>query len=180
MPRFNFKIFPRYRRISMRELTGITQFKRNLSRKLHLTWVRDPTTPFKNANRRMKRQMGYYSAPMQGMRAIQRAIKRARSSSGVTKTGDIESSSSTPKRGNGIERATNRYTPDGQRDNDILLNQAIAIAYKHNFVSASLFQRHLQLNYSQASLLIDRLEQEGIVGHSEGGRPCPVLITREE
>jgi len=69
MPR-HIKLFPRYRRPSVNEILGITQAKRRVSRKYHLATLRDPMTPWKNAERRAKRRMGYYSEPMKMARKL--------------------------------------------------------------------------------------------------------------
>ena len=65
-----FKIFPRYRRPSLGSLLGVTQAKRNISRKLGLATLRDPTTPLKNLERRELRKVGYYSEPLKAARAF--------------------------------------------------------------------------------------------------------------
>jgi hypothetical protein len=59
----------RYRRPSVNELLGISQAKRRISRKLGLATLRDPTTPIKNMERRMRNRAGYYSEPMKLARA---------------------------------------------------------------------------------------------------------------
>jgi hypothetical protein len=47
-----FKLFPRHRRLSLRELLGISQASHQVSRKHHLRIVRDPMSPLKNAEQR--------------------------------------------------------------------------------------------------------------------------------
>ncbi len=69
MPR-RFKLFPRYRKPSVNELLGITQARRRVSRKLGLATLRDPRTPIRNLERRMKRRAGYYSEPMKAARRM--------------------------------------------------------------------------------------------------------------
>ena len=42
--------------------------------------------------------------------------------------------------------------------------------------STSLIQRHLRIGYNRAARLIDRMEEEGIIGPSDGtSRPRPLL-----
>ena len=64
------KLFPRYRKPSLGSLLGVTQAKRKISRDLGLATLRDPTTPIKNAERRLLRKAGYYSEPMKMARAF--------------------------------------------------------------------------------------------------------------
>ena len=58
-----FTLFPRDWRPSLGELLGISQAKRQVSRKHRLRIVRDPSAPLKNAERRAKRRVGYYRGP---------------------------------------------------------------------------------------------------------------------
>ena len=48
--------------------------------------------------------------------------------------------------------------------------------------STSLLQRHFTVGYSRAARMIDRLEEEGVIGESNGAKPREVLMTykREE
>ena len=62
------------------------------------------------------------------------------------------------------------------RRKDDLLEEAIAEVRKHNRASVSLLQRRLRIGYSRAARLIDLLEEQGIVGPSQGtGRSREVL-----
>lgn len=60
--------FFRYRRPSLSEIFGVSQAKRRVSRKIGLATLRDPNTPLRNAERRVKNQLGYYSEPMKAAR----------------------------------------------------------------------------------------------------------------
>ena len=53
-----FKLFPRGWQLSLGELLGISQAKRQVSRKHRLRIVRDPSAALKNAERRAKRRVG--------------------------------------------------------------------------------------------------------------------------
>jgi hypothetical protein len=71
-----FRLPPRYRRPSLGEFTGITQSRRRLSRKHHLRTLLDPASPLKNAERRIKYRMGYYSEPAKFARFVLRFFAR--------------------------------------------------------------------------------------------------------
>jgi len=79
-----------------------------------------------------------------------------------------------------IESGANPNAMDEAQTDEAMLKQAIQLARKHNFVSTSLLQRKLRVGFNQASKLIDLLEQRGIVGPSEGGRPRSVLLTEDD
>jgi hypothetical protein len=60
----SFRLFPRHRRPGLWEMVGTTQVKRRVSRKSRLRAITDPLYRLENAERRAKRKLGYYSAPM--------------------------------------------------------------------------------------------------------------------
>jgi hypothetical protein len=64
------KLFPRYRRPSIRTLLGITQTEKAVKRNLGIynnpVWKAEHMMP--NAQRRLKRRAGYYSTPMKVFR----------------------------------------------------------------------------------------------------------------
>jgi hypothetical protein len=67
-----FKLFPRYRNLSLGELLGISQAWRHVSRKYHLRIVGDPMSPLKNARRRAKGRSNRYSPLMMFVRFLRR------------------------------------------------------------------------------------------------------------
>ncbi len=79
-----------------------------------------------------------------------------------------------------IETGANPDALDEQEADEATFKQAVALARRHNFVTVALLQRRLKLGYNKASVLLDRLEQEGIIGASEGGRPRPVLLMEDD
>lgn len=71
------------------------------------------------------------------------------------------------------------YIQKGDNDDD-LVDEAVNILKDHEFASASLLQRRLQIGYARAARLIDLLEERGIVGEASGIKPRKVLINVEE
>ena len=68
---------------------------------------------------------------------------------------------------------------DDERDD--LLDDAIALLRQHERASTSLLQRRLRIGYPRAARLMDKLEDEGIIGPPEsGGRWREVLILEED
>ena len=58
---------------------------------------------------------------------------------------------------------------------DSLFEQAASLAHSQKTLSVSLLQRRLRIGYPRAARLMDELEDEGIVGAGEPGKPRPVL-----
>lgn len=58
---------------------------------------------------------------------------------------------------------------------DQLYDQAVALVTSSRQASISWVQRRLRIGYNRAARMIERMEREGIVSSSEGGRPREVL-----
>ena len=71
--------------------------------------------------------------------------------------------------------ADNGGTASGNTDGDSLFDQAASLAQSQKTLSVSLLQRRLRIGYPRAARLMDELEDEGIVGAGEPGKPRPVL-----
>jgi DNA segregation ATPase FtsK/SpoIIIE, S-DNA-T family len=78
-------------------------------------------------------------------------------------------------------------SPDGDsdeaefhRDEDPLLEEAIALVAQMGTASTSMLQRRLRLGYTRAGRLIDMLERRGIISGYEGSKPRQVLITEAD
>jgi len=64
----------------------------------------------------------------------------------------------------------------GDVDNeDSLYEEAKAIARQAGKVSATLLQRKLQVGYSRAARMLDMMEEEGIIGPTQGAKPREVI-----
>ncbi len=62
---------------------------------------------------------------------------------------------------------------------DELYQEALKIAYKYGKISVSMLQRKLRIGYNRAARLVEKMEEEGIVGPSDGVRPRPVIGPRK-
>jgi DNA segregation ATPase FtsK/SpoIIIE, S-DNA-T family len=54
---------------------------------------------------------------------------------------------------------------------DPKLNEAMAIAARHGFISASFLQRQLKLGYNRAARLVEMMEHKGWVAPADGAKP---------
>jgi len=64
-------------------------------------------------------------------------------------------------------------------EKDALFEKAAELILLTGHASASYLQRKLKLGYARAARIIDQMEQEGIVGPSEGSKPREILIDSE-
>lgn len=60
---------------------------------------------------------------------------------------------------------------------DDLYDEAVETVCRAGKASASLLQRRLRVGYARAARLLDILEQQGVIGPSEGAKPRSVLIS---
>lgn len=63
---------------------------------------------------------------------------------------------------------------------DELFEDALEIVREARTASTSLLQRRLRIGYNRAARLIEDLEQAGVIGQADGGRPRPVLLDEED
>jgi S-DNA-T family DNA segregation ATPase FtsK/SpoIIIE len=66
------------------------------------------------------------------------------------------------------------------REGDVLLEDALNIAFEYNQLSTSMLQRKLQVGYARAGRIIDDLEDRGIISGPNGSKPRQILITEDE
>ncbi|MDQ2652952.1 MAG: DNA translocase FtsK [Chloroflexota bacterium] len=64
-------------------------------------------------------------------------------------------------------------------DDDPLFDQALSIVRQQGTASASMLQRRLRVGYNRAARLIERMEDEGIIGAADGIRGRPVLLAED-
>jgi len=71
--------------------------------------------------------------------------------------------------------------PWGDSDEkDEMFEEAVKLILHTGQASASYLQRRLKLGYARASRLIDQMEQEGILGPSEGSKPREILVDAKD
>lgn len=62
------------------------------------------------------------------------------------------------------------------KDEDSLYGEALKVITENRKASASLLQRRLKVGYARAARLLDILEENGVVGPSNGAKPREILI----
>jgi S-DNA-T family DNA segregation ATPase FtsK/SpoIIIE len=68
------------------------------------------------------------------------------------------------------------WSSDREEQLDPMYDKAVEITRQHTRVSASLLQRRLGVGYNRAARLVDLMEERGVVGAAEGGKPREVLF----
>ncbi|MCD6221219.1 DNA translocase FtsK [bacterium] len=70
-------------------------------------------------------------------------------------------------------------SPKGKIDDDILYQEAKNIVLTARIASISMLQRRLNIGFNRAAKLVERMEQEGIVGPYVEGKPRKVILQEE-
>jgi S-DNA-T family DNA segregation ATPase FtsK/SpoIIIE len=69
---------------------------------------------------------------------------------------------------------------DGTGTGDDIYDRAVAVVKRERKASTSLLQRKLNIGYGRAARIIDRMEEEGIIGADRGaGKPREVYASEE-
>ncbi len=72
------------------------------------------------------------------------------------------------KRGQGGDDSGMESVPDGD---DPKWDEALAIAQRQGFISASFLQRSLKIGYNRAARMVEQMEAKGLVGGADGAKP---------
>jgi S-DNA-T family DNA segregation ATPase FtsK/SpoIIIE len=75
-----------------------------------------------------------------------------------------------------VIKSTGEYAWENLDEKDGLYDKAVELVLATGQASASYLQRKLKLGYARASRIIDQMEQEGILGPSEGSKPREILV----
>lgn len=78
-----------------------------------------------------------------------------------------------------LEEDDEMNTQELSNGDDELYREALKIAYQYGKISTSMLQRKLRIGYNRAARLVERMEEEGIIGPSDGVRPRPVIAPRK-
>jgi len=71
-------------------------------------------------------------------------------------------------------------TVEANDEDEELYQEAISVVIENGKASTSLLQRRLRIGFNRAARLIERMEQEGLVGPYEGSKPRKVIVNRGE
>ncbi len=63
---------------------------------------------------------------------------------------------------------------------DPMFNEAASVVVEAGQASPTMLQKKLKLGYARASRVMDQLEENGIVGPSQGAKPREILISKQE
>jgi len=75
-----------------------------------------------------------------------------------------------------VLRKPSGHVPEEFGEKDELFERAVELVLVTGQASASYLQRKLKLGYARASRIIDQMEQEGIVGPSEGSKAREIIV----
>jgi S-DNA-T family DNA segregation ATPase FtsK/SpoIIIE len=78
-----------------------------------------------------------------------------------------------------LDLPSSNESGDDGGDDDPLWDQAMEIVRQQGTASASMLQRRLRIGYNRAARLIERMEDDGIIGPADGLRGRPVLLGEE-
>jgi S-DNA-T family DNA segregation ATPase FtsK/SpoIIIE len=75
-----------------------------------------------------------------------------------------------------VLKSTSEHFSGDLGDKDELYDKAVELILGSGQASVSYLQRRMKLGYARAARIIDQMEQEGILGASEGSKPREILV----
>lgn len=63
---------------------------------------------------------------------------------------------------------------------DEMYEKALSIVGLTGYASTSMIQRKLKIGYNRAASLLEKMEEEGIVGPPDGSKPREILVDIKE
>jgi S-DNA-T family DNA segregation ATPase FtsK/SpoIIIE len=75
-----------------------------------------------------------------------------------------------------VENGGSTASADGDEEIDERYDEAVAVVGEAGGASISMIQRRLRIGYNRAARMIEKMEQEGIVGPADGSKPREVLV----
>ncbi len=69
---------------------------------------------------------------------------------------------------------------DGDKGSDAKYAEAVRVVIEEKRASTSLLQRRLEIGYSRAAKILDRMQAEGLISPPDGAKPRTILITAEQ
>ncbi|MDZ7832379.1 MAG: DNA translocase FtsK 4TM domain-containing protein [Desulfobacterales bacterium] len=79
-----------------------------------------------------------------------------------------------------LEKQTSEKNGAEDKDYDERYDEAVALVARTGQASISMVQRHLRVGYNRAARIIEVMEEEGVVGPSDGVKPREVLARNYE
>lgn len=79
----------------------------------------------------------------------------------------------------GIESSGGDSTAQGNGEKDPLYDQAVQIVIESKKTSISYLQRRLRVGYNRAALLIESMEQAGLLSKADGNAPREILVNKD-
>ncbi len=123
-------------------------------------------------NNVLQRVQGCWVSEAEVHKVVTHWLEQAPEASYVQEVEQHDSSSSSP--------SALRQASGGDSTDDELLAQAMIIVVESQLGSTSMLQRKLKVGFARAGRLMDLLEQNGVVGPSQGSKARDVLMTPEE
>jgi DNA segregation ATPase FtsK/SpoIIIE, S-DNA-T family len=75
-----------------------------------------------------------------------------------------------------VESPREEKADDEEKEYDERYDDAVALVARTGQASISMIQRHLRIGYNRAARIVEMMEQEGVVGPSDGVKPREVLV----